>query len=125
MLTQKDDSCAEDYGGPYAKSELETQHIINHFKENSPIIGSIDFHSYGQLLLRPWGKDNTTTLDDQFHRTIGREMVDIIRDVGHMSVVSTSKKNLFLCFILQVHGKEYTSEHSYDLYYCYGIVADW
>lgn len=25
----------------------------------------------------------------------------------------------------QVNGIVYTSEHSYDLYYCYGIAADW
>ena len=47
--------CAEDYSGPFPLSEPETQHIVNYFRENAPIIGVIDWHSYGELILRPWG----------------------------------------------------------------------
>lgn len=100
----KENCNAEDYGGPHAISELETRHIIDNFQHNAPIIGSIDFHSYGELILRPWGMENSTAPDEEFHREIGRTMVRSIEEV---------------------HGTMYTSEHSHDLYYCYGIAADW
>lgn len=100
----KENCRAEDYGGPYPISELETQHIISNFRRNSPIIGSIDFHSYGQLILRPWGMANISIPDERFYRTMTNDMVWAIKNV---------------------HDVTYTSEHSYDLYYCYGIAADW
>ena len=72
----------EDYGGPHAISEAETQHIIKNFRENAPIIGSLDFHSYGQLILRPYGMTNKTAEHDSLHREIGSKMVQIIRNVS-------------------------------------------
>ena len=75
----------EDYGGPEALSEIETQHIIQNFRANAPIIGAIDMHSYGDLILRPWGESNETAPDESFHRDVGRSMVDLIKDVSHMT----------------------------------------
>ena len=54
--------CAEDYSGPYPLSEPETQHIVNYFRQNAPIIGVIDWHSYGELILRPWGKSSNNQM---------------------------------------------------------------
>ncbi len=71
----------EDYGGPTALSEKETQNIVRNFRANGPIIGSIDMHSYGQLILRPWGESNETAPDDAFHRRVGSSMVQFIREV--------------------------------------------
>lgn len=48
--------CSEDYGGTSPGSEKETQHIMNYWKTNGPFVGAIDWHSYGQLILHPWGK---------------------------------------------------------------------
>ena len=45
----------EDYRGAAQGSELEAQHIMAYFKQNAPIVGAVDMHSYGQLILRPWG----------------------------------------------------------------------
>ena len=50
--------CSEDYGGPNPMSEPETRNIINYWKANGPIVGAIDWHSYGQLILHPWGQLN-------------------------------------------------------------------
>lgn len=72
----------EDYGGPHALSEVETQNIVNNFRANAPIIGSIDMHSYGELILRPWGMNNETSPDDAFHRRVGSTMVKFIQDVS-------------------------------------------
>ena len=48
--------CSEDYGGPKPASEPETKNIMNYWKQNGPIVGAIDWHSYGQLILHPWGE---------------------------------------------------------------------
>ena len=76
------DSCAEDYPGPKALSELETQHIVNFFRQNAPIVGAIDWHSYGQLILRPWGYTNATAPDEDWHKKLSTEMANIIRQVS-------------------------------------------
>lgn len=89
---------AEDYGGQHAKSELETQHIINNFRRNSPIVGSIDFHSYGQLLLRPWAFTNSTPPDEDYHVTLGRNMANAIRNVSHMTMLLMSHDNVCVCY---------------------------
>ena len=56
--------CAEDYSGPYPLSEPETQHIVDYFRQNAPIIGVIDWHSYGELILRPWGTPSSTVVSN-------------------------------------------------------------
>lgn len=98
------DACAEDYPGPKPLSELETEHIINFFRQHAPIVGAIDWHSYGQLILRPWGYTNATAPDDAWLKRLSTEMANIIK---------------------QTKGSEYTPERSTDLYPCYGIGADW
>lgn len=74
----------EDYGGPRAMSEMETQHIINNFRRNAPIIGSLDVHSYGQLILRPWGMSNESSEHDSLHKNIGKKMAELMKDVSPM-----------------------------------------
>ena len=46
---------AEDYRGPSAFSEPETQNLRNFVLANPRMRASIDFHSYSQLILSPWG----------------------------------------------------------------------
>ena len=82
VALQKCSPCAEDYGGPEAMSELETQHIINNFRNNAPIVGALDFHSYGQLILRPWGMSNESAEHDSIHSAIGSKMVELIKKVS-------------------------------------------
>lgn len=76
------DACAEDYPGPKALSELETQHVIKFFREHAPIVGAIDWHSYGQLILRPWGYTNVTAPDDAWLNKLSTEMANIIKKVS-------------------------------------------
>lgn len=95
---QEDKPCGEDYGGPFAKSELETRHIMKNYRANAPILGSLDVHSYGQLLLRPWGHTNVTAPDDKYHADIGRQMVQLIKKVSHMmSHVKSHDYNYVAC----------------------------
>ena len=48
--------CAQDYGGPREMSEPETRNIISYYRKNAPIVGMIDWHSFGDDILHPWGE---------------------------------------------------------------------
>ena len=81
VLFQTTNKCAADYGGPAPMSEVETRHIMANFRANSPVIGSLDFHSYGQLILRPYGKTGNSSEHESLHRKIGSEMASRIKTV--------------------------------------------
>lgn len=95
---------AEDYPGTGVLSEHEAQHIVKFFRENAPIIGSIDWHSYGQLLLRPYGYTKADSPDESYLMTLSNGI----------------KESIF-----EQHQSHYTAEKSAGLYLCYGIAADW
>ena len=75
------DACAEDYPGPKPQSEKETRNIVNFFRQHAPIVGAIDWHSYGQLILRPWGYSNATSPDDAWMKKLSTEMANIVKEV--------------------------------------------
>ncbi|XP_064391731.1 carboxypeptidase O-like isoform X2 [Halichondria panicea] len=97
-------ACDEDYPGFNAGSEHETKNIMKFFRNNAPIVGSIDWHSYGQLILRPYGYTNASAPDESFMLSLSNTMKDKIHSV---------------------HGQHYSPEKSEELYFCYGIAADW
>lgn len=70
----------------------------------STIIGAIDFHSYSQLVLRPWGYKDVEAPDESKLKAAG----DIIR------------KGIF-----EESGKKYTNEREIDLYPASGTAEDW
>ncbi len=77
---------------------------MNFFRSNAPIVGSIDWHSYSQLILRPYGYTNASAPDESFMRSISNGMADKIHSV---------------------HGQYYTPETSNKPYYAYGVSIDW
>ena len=46
---------ADDYMGPSANSELETQAITSLYLSLPNPVAAIDFHAFSQLILRPYG----------------------------------------------------------------------
>lgn len=86
--------CAEDYMGSGAASEPETVASVNYFRASAPAIAAIDFHSYSQLILRPWGDTNVNCQDEAYLSTIGNAMRDIIKKISGM--VYTSEKSIGL-----------------------------
>jgi hypothetical protein len=44
-------------------------------------VGAIDWHSYGQLILRPWGYSNATAPEDAWLKELSTEMANIIKQV--------------------------------------------
>ncbi|XP_065196663.1 carboxypeptidase B-like [Sycon ciliatum] len=96
--------CSETYHGPGPASEPETQNTQNYFRENFPIVGAIDWHSYSQLILRPWGYTSQDSPDESRLSSLGSTMRSLI---------------------LSVHGMSYTSQKSIGLYPTSGTASDW
>ena len=77
-------------------SELETQHIVNFFRQHAPIVGAIDWHSYGQLILRPWGYTNTSSPDEAWLKRLSTDMANIMKRVGTHACVHTHVAEVIL-----------------------------
>jgi len=86
------------------ESEPETQNIANYFKQNGPILGAIDFHSYSQLILRPWGYTNESCPDEEELKELGEGMSQAAYGVHHV---------------------KYTPERGIQLYTVSGAASDW
>ena len=98
------DPCKEDYRGLAPASEKEVNNIMAYFKLHTPIVGAIDIHSYGQLVLRPYGYINDPSTDESKLSALGEKLVEAM------------KKST---------GQKYTSQLGYDLYQANGIASDW
>jgi len=95
--------CSDTYPGSKAASELETQ-AIGKFIEESKVDFAIDFHSYGNLILRPWGYTYSPCPDESLLKKLGDSMRDAI---------------------YAVHGERYTSQQSSGLYPANGETTDY
>jgi len=95
---------SETYRGTAPFSEPETKVTSAFILANGPFAGYIDFHAYGQLILRPYGWTRTLPPDAPVQKAVG----------DHMSAV-----------IQQVHGVYYTSEPANQLYITSGSSDDW
>jgi len=92
------------YHGKSAFSEPETKAISDFIKTLKGVKMGIDFHSYSQLILRPYGWTTKLPPAEAVMKTIGDGMAAAIR--------ATTKVN-------------YVSEHSIDLYITTGTALDW
>jgi murein tripeptide amidase MpaA len=101
-------TCSDTYMGPSARSEAETIAITTLFSklasESPRIIHAIDWHSYSQLFLRPYGWTNNVSPDEARFVTIGNKYVDDVK---------------------AYQGKVYVSQRSYQLYQTTGSASDW
>ena len=62
-----DDKCSHLYHGPYPFSEPEVKGVASFLSTINNLKGFIDFHSYGQLWMTPWGytKELPKDFDEQ------------------------------------------------------------
>jgi murein tripeptide amidase MpaA len=95
---------SDTYHGVAPFSEPETKAASDFYTKYKPYAGAIDFHSYSQLILRPYGWTKDLPPNDATAKTVG----DGIRDK-----------------IKSVHNVQYTSEASWELYYTAGTAQDW
>jgi len=99
--------CSDTYMGPKVSSEIEVQNTAGYVlavQKSLPIVAFIDWHSYSQLILRPYGWTNSVSPDENTLAAVG----------------NTYKQN-----VAAVSGKDYTSQRSYQLYQTTGSASDW
>ena len=98
---------SETYRGTAAFSEPETQALRDFILAHPEIRAHIDFHSYSQLILSPWGF--STGEPDEPDRTIFRQLNDAVQAA-----------------ILGVHGEFYVAGPAgATLYLAAGDMPDW
>jgi hypothetical protein len=85
-------------------SEPETASTVAFWNQNTPIIGALDWHSYTQLVLRPYGWTSVSPPDEAFLKFLG---------------------DGYAAEIFKVHGERYTSQKSIELYQTSGTASDW
>ena len=93
--------CSDTFRGPEAMSEPESSAIANYvvaeISAERSIVAAIDFHAYGELILRPYGW------------ALPREAVP--ETDPETSALATRVQSA----IESVHGHRYTSEHAAEL----------
>jgi len=99
------DPCDDAYCGRKAFSEIEVQSIANYVLKVGNIKGFIDFHSYSQLWMQPYGWTAAKPKDYDGQRALG------------LGAVAAIKKS---------HGKTYQEGSIYTIIYpASGSSADW
>jgi len=96
--------CSDTYMGPSVSSELETQATQNYFRGIKNVTVGFDWHSYSQLMLRPYGWTTADSPDETVLKAQG--------DAYVASIAATS-------------GMVYTSQKSIQLYVTTGTASDW
>ena len=97
--------CADDFQGPEAFSEVEVKTVSDFIKSKKNINGYVNFHSYSQLWMAPWGY--TSDLPDDF---------DVQNGVGKAATEAIAK----------VHGTKFDHGNIADIIYpASGSSADW
>ncbi|KAI1699618.1 zinc carboxypeptidase domain-containing protein [Ditylenchus destructor] len=78
------DPCSEIYCGPEALSESECQHLTDFLlQHNDTIKAYVTLHSYGNLIIHPWGhKSNAVPDDVNDIIRVGTQMARVIREAG-------------------------------------------
>jgi len=96
--------CSDTYMGDSISSEAETTGTSTLFTSVGPIEGAIDFHSYSQLVLRPYGDTRANPPHETEMKASGDGIAAAIRAQS---------------------GKIYTSQKSIELYVTTGTASDW
>lgn len=96
---------SEIYRGPSAFSEPETQAMRNFVQNNSRVRAYMDYHSYSQMVMYPWGYTDQSCPDAAEFDALAGKMADLIRGV---------------------HGKTYIYGPIYStIYPASGVSVDW
>lgn len=94
---------SDTYRGPRPASEPETVAIQNYFRSQPNIVGAIDWHSYSQLVLFPYGWTRARIKTFEAYRELTNLM----------------------CRAFALNGREYLAEQSAELYPTSGSATDW
>lgn len=95
---------SDTYRGPSPFSEPESAALSGYINSIPKLVAHIDYHSFSQLILRPWGY--------QFANPPGRPWLDRIGNAMRSSILSAT-------------GASYTYGGSDILYLASGVAPDW
>ena len=98
------DPSAEDYRGSSAFSEPETQIVRDFVEDHDDLVAHVDFHSYAELIIYPWGYGFDAPPDEAQLQALAGGMRDAIAGV---------------------HGRAYQPIQGADFYPASGAVDDW
>ena len=91
------------------------------FRSHSPIIGAIDWHSYSQLILRPYGElPSATHIPFTISVCIGWTNADSPDEAQLKEIGDVMSEVIF-----EVHDEYYESQKSIGLYPTTGSASDW
>jgi len=93
--TASANQCSDTYPGVTRASELETKAIGVWIESQANVQFNIDFHAYGELILRPWGNTVTASPDEAVLKQLGDGMRDAIRTVHNNLYVSQRSAQLY------------------------------
>ena len=93
------------YRGTAPFSEPETAALRDFFLNNQNLVSTIDFHSFSQLILTPYGYSSFAQAPD------GAMMMQVAHEMSQS--------------IYSVHGERYTAQRATDLYLASGLSIDW
>jgi MYXO-CTERM domain-containing protein len=104
VVGSSSDPYAEDYHGDGPFSEPESTALRDLMIAQPQLVAHVDFHSYSQLILRPWGYTYDAPPDEASLAMLGQRMSDAM-----WSATQT----------------DYPSIHAAELYPAAGAVDDW
>ena len=104
-LGSSSDGSSEIYHGESAFSEPESRAMRDFYESHPNVVGNVDLHSFGQLILGPFAHAASVEVPDQ-------ELIDRVGREMENAVIFTNFES-------------YTYQHGWELYFASGIQADW
>lgn len=78
------------YRGPHGASEVEVQSLLNLELGRGNVKGVVDYHSYGGMILYPWGNERGEVDNVDTYRAVGTKMNEAIGDNKYRLMQSVS-----------------------------------
>jgi len=78
---QSTDACSDSYSGKKAADQPEVSAVQDFIREKDNFLGYINFHSYSQLWMSPWGYTSAKAKDFDVHNAAGKAAVEALRAV--------------------------------------------
>lgn len=124
---------AETYHGSGPFSEPETRNVHALLQSFPQITSFCDVHSYAELILYPWGDDDSQSTDpSQNFLNPAWDGLRGIRNSGYAEYIPAADRSRFAAIgnrmreaVAAVRGRQYTVEPSVDLYPTSGVGHDY
>jgi carboxypeptidase T len=85
-----DNPRSDTYRGPHGASEIEVQSMLNLELGRGNVKGVLDYHSYGGMILYPWGNERGEVDNVDQYRAVGTKMNEAIGDTSYRLMQSVS-----------------------------------